>query len=358
MTGRARLLMILVFAALGLFVGDKMLFGFFLDPWKQVTDDIRKVDKKLAKADAVLSRRDAAREQWQQVRALLAKPRTPDVQNHFYTHLDALCDRVGVNPDMQAGAPQKQGEFQEYVYEMRFKLTWTQFVDLVRELHNSGEFLKPIRINIASRYQKEERLDLDLRVSTIEARNGNGHGADPAPPAPSRPQIAAADLKALRETNIFSPYRARGEIPKPATSTATSRTTRSTSTYSRGPKPPLVTGIVLDPEGGDHRVVVEDRNSSSFRKFDKPKFLKAGDELMGYTIESVARDRVVLRRDEETKELAVGDSFPADGGAASGEGDAPSPSTGIKKLDDSTRNAVLEQLRQKLNKKRRYDDEP
>ena len=47
------------------------------------------------------------------------------------------------------------------------ELNWSQLVDLLRELHESREFLKPVRLGINSRYDKEGKLDLSLRVSTI-----------------------------------------------------------------------------------------------------------------------------------------------------------------------------------------------
>jgi hypothetical protein len=64
--------------------------------------------------------------------------------------------------------PVQQGDFKEYIFDTKFKLTWAQYVDLLVELHKSTEFLKPIRMTVASQYEKEDRLDVDLEVSTIE----------------------------------------------------------------------------------------------------------------------------------------------------------------------------------------------
>jgi hypothetical protein len=36
------------------------------------------------------------------------------------------------------------------------------------ELHNSKEFLKPLKMNVQSQYEKEDVLVVDLRLSTIE----------------------------------------------------------------------------------------------------------------------------------------------------------------------------------------------
>jgi hypothetical protein len=85
-------------------------------------------------------------------------------------HVGEMCDRAGGTYDIQAVQPQqvKDSDFREYPVEMKFKLTWGQLVDLLAELHNSKEFLKPLRININSQYEREDRLDLDLKLSTIE----------------------------------------------------------------------------------------------------------------------------------------------------------------------------------------------
>ena len=42
------------------------------------------------------------------------------------------------------------------------------FVDLLAELHNSREFIKALHLSVVSKYEREERLDVTLRVATIE----------------------------------------------------------------------------------------------------------------------------------------------------------------------------------------------
>lgn len=169
MNRRTKLLALLVIAAVAAFVLDKLFVSLWWDPWKKLSEETHKTEQEVARANRIFSRQHAAEEGWKKIRTLLDKPRTPEVQTHFVSHLNDICSRVGVSLSATSNpVPQPQGDFKEYVYETKFKLTWAQFVDLLLELHNSKEFLKPIRINISSQYEKEDRLDLDLKVSTIE----------------------------------------------------------------------------------------------------------------------------------------------------------------------------------------------
>ena len=70
--------------------------------------------------------------------------------------------------DIKGVREQQQGDFKEYVFETQIKLKWEQLGELLVALHNSREFLKPARVTVGSQYEKEERLDVDLKVSTIE----------------------------------------------------------------------------------------------------------------------------------------------------------------------------------------------
>lgn len=127
-----------------------------------------------------------------------------------------------------------------------------------------------------------------------------------------RPAIAADDLKALRENNVFSPGKKR--LPPTGRERDRDRSSTSTSSAPSAPKrplPPMVTGVFLDAKEQVHVAVVEDRNSeSSMKLFTKPKFMKAGEEVAGYTINSIAADRIIVKQGSTVKELRVGESFP------------------------------------------------
>lgn len=170
MNRRTRVLLAAALAAAGLFLADRGFSALWWDPWRKLSEEIRRADEEIARANAILERRASVLEGWRKIRDLLDKPRTPDVQTYFYSHLGSICDRIGVGVDVQGtGASGRQeGDFKEHVYDMKFRLTWAQFVDLLRELHNSKEFLKPLRISVQSHYEREDRLDVELKVSTIE----------------------------------------------------------------------------------------------------------------------------------------------------------------------------------------------
>lgn len=169
MTDRRTQVLVGVVVAAGLaFAADRFFISKWWDGWKRLTDDIRKTDIEIAKAKAVLAREKRVFDEWAALRKKL-DARPDDVPTHFMGHLGAICDRTGVSLDAtRSPQPQQNGDFKEYVYETRFKLTWEQFVGLLASLHNSREFLKTSRIAISSQYEKEPRLDLDLKVSTIE----------------------------------------------------------------------------------------------------------------------------------------------------------------------------------------------
>lgn len=168
MDRRAKVLSWIVLLAAAGFVADRLVASLWWEPWKTAREQIQDADRQLARLNGTLKGEEKAQKDWKKVRDLLAKQRTPDVQNHFVEHLAAICDKVGVENNMQQSPPGRQGDFKEYVVDTKLKLTWAQYLDLLVELHNSRELLKPIRINISSQYDKEDRMDVDLRVSTIE----------------------------------------------------------------------------------------------------------------------------------------------------------------------------------------------
>ncbi|HYE99362.1 MAG TPA: hypothetical protein VEJ18_10645 [Planctomycetota bacterium] len=176
-------------------------------------------------------------------------------------------------------------------------------------------------------------------------------GDGPLPQDPDRPAVKV-DVAALKSHNVFSPHRTA-----PRASTGASAPAAPAASAPSRPKPPVVTGFFLDADTRAPKVVVEDRNEARLKLLQEPKFLAAGDEVLGCRIESVADGVAVVVLGEVRKEVRVGDAFP-DGNWAPPAGAAPAPaeaSSGTR-LDEGAANDILERLRQK-NKKRR-DDEP
>lgn len=174
-----------------------------------------------------------------------------------------------------------------------------------------------------------------------------------------RPPLPAADLKSLRESNIFSPYRAKGS------ERLSKREERRTETRTEAAKPKaaLLTGIVFDASLPGHKGLIEDRNEERLRVLKEPRFVKAGDEVLGFRVEEVGADRVRLTLpDGSSKDLAVGDALPAGEAAAAGTetpGEPkPAPGAESKPLDEGVKNEILERLKKKNRKKDRPQDDP
>jgi hypothetical protein len=169
MDKRTRILAIVTVVAAVCFVADKAVTALVLDPLARINQDLVKTEADIKKANTTLNSQDTVTKNWNRVRDRLDVPRIPDAHTHFLTHLGEVFEKVGVPFDVSENPqPVQQGDFKEYIFDTKFKLTWHQFVDLLVELHNSREFLKPIRMNVASQYEKEDRLDVDLKISTIE----------------------------------------------------------------------------------------------------------------------------------------------------------------------------------------------
>lgn len=169
MEKRTRILAIVTIAAASLFVLDKAVTALVLDPMAKINQDLAKAENEIRKANSTLNSQETVSRNWNRIRDRLDLPRVPDAHTHFLTHLGEVFERVGVPFDVSENPqPVQQGDFKEYIFDTKFKLTWPQFVDLLLELHKSTEFLKPLRMTVASQYEKEDRLDVDLKISTIE----------------------------------------------------------------------------------------------------------------------------------------------------------------------------------------------
>lgn len=220
-------------------------------------------------------------------------------------------------------------------------------------------------------------LPLTFLLALLSA-GGDEPQAKPAPQAasaqdPDRPAISAADLKALRETNIFAP---KGIRRTPSASYSSSRVTPP-APYRQ--KPPVVTAIFLDLASQAPQVIVEDRNDSSHRYFKEPKFMKVGDEWGGVKVESISQDGAVFNKAGASKEVHLGDALPEidarpltsaddsnEGISDDGESPVPAETTTTtpstlkvrktapesKTQTSEEQNRVLEEMRRKNNKKK------
>lgn len=204
------------------------------------------------------------------------------------------------------------------------------------------------------------------------ADGGDAEQGKPLAGDPDRPPIPAAEIKALRDNNIFAPRTANGGRPRPAKSGG-----GRSEPVSTKPKPPVVTGLFFDPKSKGYQIVIEDRNDASLKYFKEPRYLKAGDEWCGLKVESVAVNQAVCTLGSGTRVLQVGESLPEgdwkpasaakpsedplkDDEFVPGPEENASPSPG-KKAESSTPSAgdrarVLEEMKRRAGKKNRPVD--
>jgi hypothetical protein len=225
-----------------------------------------------------------------------------------------------------------------------------------------------------------------LALSSLAGAGDEAPQAKPATPVapaqdPDRPALSAAELKALRESNIFSPRFTKPRTPREM------RSDRKSAPPAYRQKAPVVTGIFLDPTTRAPQAIVEDKNDSAHRYFKEPKFMKIGDEWAGIKLESITPEKVVFSKDGASKDVRIGESLPdteerptslADPGddplVDDGEAPAPSaaspvPATKIRKgpgsdatgaesksMTPENQTRTLEEMKKRLKKKNRPGD--
>jgi hypothetical protein len=202
----------------------------------------------------------------------------------------------------------------------------------------------------------------------LPAQSAKSPGPAPASAAASpsaqdgeRPSLSAAELKLLKDSNIFAPRSTKRPRYTPSSKDKGSRFESSTPAK---PKPPVVTGIFFDAKVDTFIVVLEDKNSESLKLFKEPKFLKAGDEVVGYKVSAVTADKATFLKGDVSKDLKVGEAMPAADGkpvsAAPGTDDPEvalddggEPKVEIKPQDPETNTKTLDEIRKKVGKKNR-----
>ncbi len=157
--------------------------SFYLSPWladmKKLGDDLNIMRSKVKVARVVVSQNTAVMAEWNAVRGKLARGNDADTLQDFLTGIQLMSGHIGLsNWSSKPGREQKIGEkgneFVEYAVETSFQASWKQFVDLLKELKGWKDFVKVQRLAITSKYEKDNRLDVEMRVSTIELASAKG----------------------------------------------------------------------------------------------------------------------------------------------------------------------------------------
>ncbi|HVR87775.1 MAG TPA: hypothetical protein VMU54_25835 [Planctomycetota bacterium] len=152
-------------------------------------------------------------------------------------------------------------------------------------------------------------LTLIVLMSCVGAPADESQAKPASPVAPAqdseRPAIPAAELKALRENNIFAPRSAKFRPPK-----APGGSSRATPAAPIKPRAPVVTGVFFDEKLQCQRVIVEDKNDAAHKFFKEPMFMKVGDEWGGFKVEAVTQEKATFSKGGVSKEVGIGESFP------------------------------------------------
>jgi hypothetical protein len=218
-------------------------------------------------------------------------------------------------------------------------------------------------------------MDMTL-ILLLMTMGGVGDETQVKPPTaqdPDRPPIAASEIKALYDNNIFAPRSAKGRPPRKDKPGG-----KNGDGVPSKPKPPVVTGIFeYDAKSKACQMIVEDRNGAEFKLFKEPKFLKVGDEWDGLMIESVTKEKAVYKLGGVSHEIRVGESLPdrewkavpsvkMDDGLTDDE-DLPIPDVktsvpsqgkpDVKSQTPADQNSILEDLKRR-NKKRNRSGDP
>jgi hypothetical protein len=198
-------------------------------------------------------------------------------------------------------------------------------------------------------------IDLFLMLALALGADEPAQSGKPAAD-PDRPAIPPSEIKALRDSNLFAPYGIKRKSPP----SSFSKSPKSEPAVAPKPKAPVVTGIFFDAKMKCYLVVVEDRNEGSLKQFKDPKFLKAGEEVVGLKVGAVTAEKATFLKGEIVKELSVGESLPAELKAAPASSDDPeaAPSEGeekadVKPLDTEEKNKVLDKMKKERGKKNR-----
>lgn len=175
---RQRLLVVVVLSGAGLW----LTLQLFVDPWwgemKKLRQDVEKARGQIAAMKETIDRGPAWNAKWRKLNERLSRERESDTLSQFVMGVGKLCTDAGVQDlSTKTGREQKlgeRGEFVEYAVETTFKAGWPAFVELLKAVKKEKEFLRVQRLAVTSK-EKESRVDVEMRVSTIElAARGGG----------------------------------------------------------------------------------------------------------------------------------------------------------------------------------------
>lgn len=157
-------------------VGATLFTVVYLVPralaFAKIEKDMDKIRPSLQQARKTVQAKQAVEQEWNEVSSHLPYNKESETLNGFLIGLNVLQEVVDLKAwSTQPDRAQRVGdksEFTEYAVDTTFQTSWESFVRLMLELHNWEGPLRVQRLTVTSRYEKENRLDVHMRVSTIE----------------------------------------------------------------------------------------------------------------------------------------------------------------------------------------------
>ncbi len=165
-----------------------LVYWFWYLPWEQKRTELLKrrddLQKQLYDTDRIIGQRKATEAAWKPLDAALKKQsEQEDVSLALIGDMIGLTQSVGMNlsvnnshaNDIANGPVVERGKtrtpmYREHILETKFDGTYEQFLDLLGKISDADGLLRTRRVTIRSEYEKSPKLDVELRVTSIERK--------------------------------------------------------------------------------------------------------------------------------------------------------------------------------------------
>lgn len=143
-----------------------------------------KLEQQLAETNKVIGQRRSAESAWKPLDAALKKQsEQEDVSLALIGDMIGLTQAAGMNlsvnnshaTDIANGPVIVRGNtrtpmYREHILETKFDGSYDQFLDLLSKISEADGLLRTRRVTIRSEYEKSPKLDVELRVTSIERK--------------------------------------------------------------------------------------------------------------------------------------------------------------------------------------------
>jgi hypothetical protein len=172
----------------GVLVALFIVYWFWYLPWEQKRTELlearRKLESQLNDTNRIIGQRKAAEAAWKPLDAALKKQsEQEDVSLALIGDMIGLTQSVGMNlsvnnshaSDIANGPVVERGKtrtpmYREHILETKFDGSYDQFLELLSKISDADGLLRTRRVTIRSEYEKSPKLDVELRVTSIERK--------------------------------------------------------------------------------------------------------------------------------------------------------------------------------------------